>query len=79
MVSIKVGKTLCHRRVRKLRNGVFLYKESSEGIGTDSETVMGTLKMLELFSYSETLPLVFVGLLSFDCEYSYELGKNSRL
>lgn len=51
-----------------LRSGVFLNKGSSEVIGTESETVMGTLKMLwlftMLFSYVETIPLVFVGLLS---------------
>lgn len=34
------------------RKGVFLYKGSSEIIGTESETVVRTLKMLELFSYS---------------------------
>lgn len=47
-----------------LRSGVFLNKGSSRVIGTESETVMGTLKVLWLFSYSESIPLVFVGLLS---------------
>lgn len=49
---------------RKVKKRCLYLKGSSEVIGTESETVMGTLKMLWLFSYSETIPLVFVGLLS---------------
>lgn len=49
---------------RKVKKRCLSLKGFSEVIGTESETVMGTLKMLWLFSFSATIPLVFVGLLS---------------